>query len=57
MTYLIFIGDMLVMLFMIGVAVWFFFRENDEQVEQTANLPLIDDYPNPSNLNKENYRG
>lgn len=57
MTYLIFIGDMLVMLFMIGVAVWFFYRENDEQVEQTANLPLMDDYPHRSDLDSENYRG
>jgi cbb3-type cytochrome oxidase subunit 3 len=57
MTYLIFIGDMLVMLFMIGVAIWFFYRENDEQVEQTANLPLIDDFYNQQDAAKENHRG
>lgn len=57
MTYLIFIGDMLVMLFMIGVAIWFFYRENDEQVKQTAKLPLIDDFPNQQDHHKENHRG
>ena len=45
------------MLFMIGVAIWFFYRENDEQVEQTAKLPLINDYPDQSDLAKENYHG
>jgi hypothetical protein len=43
MTMFIFIGDMLVMAFMVGLALWFSYRGNDEQIDQTARLPLEDD--------------
>ena len=43
MSWLIFIGDMLVMLFMIGLAIWFFWRENDELTDRSARIPLNDE--------------
>lgn len=47
MTMFIFFGDMAVMVFMIGLAVWFFNKNNDEQVNEAARIPLED----------ENYHG
>jgi cbb3-type cytochrome oxidase subunit 3 len=43
MTEFIFIGDMLVMAFMIGVAIWFINRNNDAAIDHTARIPLEDD--------------
>ena len=43
MTYFIFAGDMLVMAFMIGLAVWVVNRGNDEQIDKTARIPLEDE--------------
>lgn len=45
MTAFIFTGDMLVMLFMIGVVVWMSFFESKERIDYTANIPLQDDEP------------
>lgn len=41
MTYFIFAGDMLVMLFMV---VWVFWRSSDETINGAANIPLNDEY-------------
>ncbi len=43
MTTFIFIGDMLVMFFMVAVVVWVSFCESDEQLEFTASIPLQDE--------------
>lgn len=43
MTLFIFAGDMLVMAFMIGLAIWFSSHENDEQIARAANIPLSDE--------------
>jgi cbb3-type cytochrome oxidase subunit 3 len=43
MTAFIFLGDMLVMLFMISVVVWLTMVETDEQIDYTARIPLHDD--------------
>jgi hypothetical protein len=43
MTYLIFIGDMLVMAFMIGVVIWVGVRDNDARVDYAARIPLEDE--------------
>ena len=43
MSYLIFIGDMLVMAFMIILAVWLFLRADDAEIQQTAEIPLRDE--------------
>jgi cbb3-type cytochrome oxidase subunit 3 len=43
MTLFIFFGDMLVMAFMIGVAVWSFSSANDEQMAHCARIPLEDE--------------
>ncbi|MCI5107976.1 MAG: hypothetical protein MRY76_14810 [Pseudomonadales bacterium] len=43
MTAFIFIGDMLVMAFMIGVAIWFINRDNDAAIDRVARIPLEDD--------------
>ncbi|MBL4572036.1 MAG: cbb3-type cytochrome c oxidase subunit 3 [Gammaproteobacteria bacterium] len=43
MTMFIFIGDMLVMAFMIGLAIWLTSRGNDEQIEEAARIPLEDE--------------
>jgi hypothetical protein len=43
MTTFIFTGDMLVMLFMIGVVVWMSFIETDERIDFTSRIPLDDE--------------
>jgi hypothetical protein len=43
MTYLIFIGDMLVMAFMIALVVWVSVRTNDSRLESAARIPLEDE--------------
>jgi cbb3-type cytochrome oxidase subunit 3 len=43
MTFVIFIGDLLVMGFMTAVVVWVFVHANDDQIRTVANLPLEDD--------------
>ena len=46
MTYFIFAGDMLVMLFMVILVVWVFWRSSDETIEGAARIPLEDEEPN-----------
>lgn len=43
MTLFIFLGDMLVMAFMIGLALWVSNRDNDEGISATARIPLEDE--------------
>lgn len=43
MTFFIFFGDMLVMAFMIGVAIWFSSKSNDEEISHIARIPLEDE--------------
>ncbi len=43
MAHLIFIGDMLVSGFMVVVAVWLFWRTDDEQISKVAQIPLQDE--------------
>ena len=43
MTMFIFLGDMLVMGFMVGLAIWFGYRENDERIDEAARIPLEDE--------------
>jgi hypothetical protein len=43
MTYLIFIGDMLVMAFMTVLVVWVSVRTNGERLESAARIPLEDE--------------
>jgi hypothetical protein len=43
MSYFIFAGDMLVMAFMIGLAIWFSSSENDEEIARAARIPLEDE--------------
>lgn len=47
MTWFIFFGDMLVMAFMVGVAIWFGTRGNTEEITEVSRIPLKD----------ENYHG
>ena len=47
MTWFIFIGDMLVMLFMVIVAAWVFYRGSDEVINRSARIPLEDEHPGP----------
>lgn len=44
MTWFIFIGDMLVMLFMVIVAAWVFYRGTDDTIKQAARIPLEDEH-------------
>lgn len=44
MTYFIFAGDMLVMLFMCVLAVWVFWRSPDRRIDASARIPLEDEY-------------
>lgn len=43
MTWFIFAGDMLVMLFMIAVVVWVSLIASREDTERAANIPLDDE--------------
>lgn len=43
MTYFIFAGDMLVMLFMVVLVVWVFLRSSDETISESARIPLEDE--------------
>lgn len=47
MTMFIFIGDMVVMAFMVGLAIWLTNKDNDAQIDEAARIPLED----------ENYHG
>lgn len=43
MTYFIFAGDMLVMLFMMVLVVWLFWRMPDSTIDASARIPLEDE--------------
>ncbi|HEX6999467.1 MAG TPA: hypothetical protein VF322_15105 [Gammaproteobacteria bacterium] len=43
MTYVLFIGDMLVMAFMTALVVWISVRGRAQKFEQVARLPLEDE--------------
>jgi hypothetical protein len=43
MTYVLFVGDMLVMAFMAILVVWVSLGVSDEQIDATANIPLEDE--------------
>lgn len=43
MTFFIFAGDMLVMAFMMGVAVWVYMKSSRDSIEAAARIPLEDE--------------
>ncbi len=43
MTFFIFAGDMLVMLFMVVLVVWLFLRMPDSTLDASARIPLEDE--------------
>ena len=43
MIWFLFFGDMLVMLFMAGLAAWAIWRSSDAVIEQSARIPLDDE--------------
>lgn len=43
MTLLLFAGDMLVMAFMAGLAVWALWGSSDEAIDEVADVPLNDE--------------
>jgi len=42
-TYFIFIGDMAVMAFMIGVVVWVSLRSSKQALQDASHIPLADE--------------
>ena len=46
MTYFIFIGDMFVMAFMIGVVVWVSLRSSKDLLQDASLIPLTDEAEN-----------
>jgi hypothetical protein len=42
-TYVLFIGDMLVMAFMTVLVVWISVRANDERIDAISRIPLEDE--------------
>jgi hypothetical protein len=46
MTFFIFAGDMLVMLFMTVLVVWLFWRMPDSTLDASARIPLEDENSN-----------
>ncbi|MGQ9427438.1 hypothetical protein ACXYTJ_16395 [Gilvimarinus sp. F26214L] len=49
MTMFIFIGDMLVMLFMVCLVVWVGYKSSDEKQKQASAIPLNDEVEDLSN--------
>lgn len=43
MTVFLFVGDMLVMAFMVGVAIWVSSKSNTQQMDEAARIPLEDE--------------
>jgi cbb3-type cytochrome oxidase subunit 3 len=43
MTYFLFAGDMFVMAFMVGLAIWVFMRSSKVSMDQAAQIPLEDE--------------
>ena len=43
MTWFIFVGDMLVMAFMVALVVWVLLGSSDETIERSADIPLDDE--------------
>ncbi len=46
MAYFLFIGDMFVMAFMIGVVIWVSMKSSNKTTEKAARIPLEDEYTN-----------
>ena len=44
MTLFIFVGDMLVMGFMVGLAIWLGSRGNNAEIDRIARIPLEDEH-------------
>jgi len=43
MTFFIFAGDLLVMLFMVLLVIWVFMVSSDSEIDSTAQIPLQDE--------------
>ncbi len=43
MSYFIFVGDMLVMLFMVVLVVWVFWHSSEETIAESSRIPLEDE--------------
>ncbi len=43
MSWFIFVGDMLVMLFMVVLVIWVFMVSADSNIDRSANIPLNDE--------------
>ena len=48
MTFFIFLGDMLVMAFMMAVVVWVYMKSSRETLEEAAHIPLQDEFEPPA---------
>jgi len=44
MTWFLFVGDMLVMLFMCVLVVWVYLKSTSEAADEAARIPLQDEY-------------
>ncbi len=44
MTWFLFVGDMLVMLFMCVLVVWVYMKSTSESADEAARIPLQDEY-------------
>ena len=54
MTWFIFAGDLLVMLFMVVLVVWVFMVAPDNEIDRTARIPLEDEvYPDDEATDEE----
>jgi len=47
-TFFIFLGDMLVMAFMMAVVVWVYMKASRETLEEAAHIPLQDEFEPPA---------
>ena len=45
MTFFLFVGDLLVMAFMMSLVVWVFLRSSKKSLDDAARIPLEDESP------------
>ena len=54
MTWFIFVGDMLVMLFMVVLVIWVFMVSPDSEIEAAGMIPLEDEIYGADSVDEKN---
>jgi len=57
MTWFIFVGDLVVMLFMVCLVIWVFMVSSDKDIDDAAMIPLRDEDYESDSMNKLENKG